>query len=175
MTEKRFVTKLWTIVDTDTDDRIAISDDKDILNASGKTGRIEEIKAIEDNDKIDEFTIIENDIDKDYGVSEGFWKDDNGYDLTMFQCRVNAVPDENWRDTLEKFRENTGRKSTWRDELATINDAVNAHLDWWMSARDSLTPDEKPTFFTLSDKDLKTLLLTGFKSDRIFLMDCCFD
>ncbi len=170
MSDNRFVTKLYELVDINTGDAIAISDDKNVLTANGKTGHIAEIRPIKNNDKIGEFTIIENDEDKDYGISEGFWKDDNAYDLTMFQCRVNAVPDENWQDTLEEFRENTARKSTWEDGLKTINDAINTHLDWWMSTKDSLAPDEEPSFFELPPEDIKTLLLTGFRAERIFLV-----
>lgn len=154
---------------------IAISDDISILkNRAGKHDTINDLainSALTDyhicKTLPNDIDIIENDDDKDYGVSEISYADSK-WDILMHQPRLD-INANNYYDALDELRD--ANKSYW-DKTRTFNDIVAKHCDFWMrpnEARRIEASQTIPTVIHLSDDYKQMLLTTGFASDMILL------
>lgn len=167
---KKFVDSLFEIKN-DKGTLIALTDSADKAeNIANNCGETTSTRLIEPVDyKYPDFSIIENDEEFDYGYSYAYWKDDTGMDVTTCKQRLRVDPDEDWDLILDEYLENADQY--WSDGHQTVNSAINAHLDWWMRANEALSDEDKVPIFKLSNEQIKILLLTGFESDRIVLLD----
>ena len=153
-------------------DVVAISDNKDILK--WHKDKTNDIKPLEENlDRSDYFCynrvpenvdIVENDVDKEYGLTEISYIN-GAWDVLMHQPRM--LLKNSFKAACESISE--ANKSYIATE-PTLNKAVAQHCDFWMRPADARRFEKEvamPTVFYLSD-DMKVLLLkTGFTADMI--------
>lgn len=110
----------------------------------------------------DDFDIIENDKDGDYGFSECYWKEDC-IDITMFKHRLNVSKDD-YETAMSDLTENPG---TW-ENCKTSGDAIRTHMKYWCK---TVSPEEMKLLenapcFPISANDMTILLKTGFDGAR---------
>ena len=165
MNANLFATTLYKLVHNDK--TIKVSDNLQMLKSDDPDDVIVSIPSVKDYQP-DEFTIIENGENKEYGLSEIFEKDDTGYDITLYNCYMNSEGFTNYHDCVEKFREDFGSKSSWADELSYIG-SINKHIEWWTQASKKIS--DAPPIFLLSDEEIILLLQTGFEAERVILID----
>lgn len=161
--KKSFVTRLFRGCELKTGRTICITDDYskavDIMTYHNKDYSIAEIKPIYD---CDEFDIIENDDNKEYGFSECFQKEGSGTDITMFKHRLIMRNNMSYEEAVTELTENTG---TWNDGLS-VQSAVNAHVCYWLKSKDMIDENTAIPCFAISNEDMKILLKTGFTAHR---------
>ena len=122
---------------------------------------------------VDDFDIIENDTEKQYGFSEVYTKEDK-FDITMFKyrlCLSDYSESTSYFDMITEFTENSG---SW-ETVDTPALAVAQHSEYWTRYYDADSfKGQHGTIpplhvFRLDDDLAKLLLRTGFKSRMILL------
>lgn len=114
----------------------------------------------------DEFDIIENDEDKDYGYTE-FSFIEGKYRAEYYKHRLPVKYFSTYNEAVNEIRENSNYSAGDKD---TLEEVINDHLDWWLS---SVTAEDigiaNIPVFSLTDEEIKDLLDRGFKGERIFI------
>lgn len=160
--ENLYVTKLYKVyTDTET---VCVTDNLEKAIEAFKNQRNNHaiMASIKPVFNCDDFDIIENDEDGDYGFSECYWKEDC-IDITMFKHRLNVSKDD-YETAVSDLTENPG---TW-ENCKTPADAIRAHMKHWCK---TVSPDETKLLknapcFPISSSDMTVLLKTGFDGPR---------
>ena len=119
-------------------------------------------------DDCDDIDIIENDVDKNYGVSnihmcEEAHEENNSFVIDMFQTRMDVNNGSDYTDWYTKLSENG--KGCWSKE-SDIKTCIAQHLDYWLQADDTTIPVKIPE---MTIAELTQVLQTGFKAERLFV------
>ena len=113
-------------------------------------------------DNCDDIDIIENDVDKHYGVSS-IHKNNDSFVIDMFQTRMEVNNKTDYADWYTKLSENG--KGCW-GEGPDIIACIVQHLNYWRQADDTIIPMEIPV---MTIDELTQVLKTGFKAERLFV------
>lgn len=117
-------------------------------------------------DDCDDIDIIENNIDKNYRVSNihpyGETHEDN-FVIDMFQTRLDVNNGSDYTDWYTNLSENG--KSCWEKE-PDLKACIAQHLNFWLQANDTIIPVEIPE---MTIAELTRILKTGFKAERLFV------
>ena len=121
-------------------------------------------------ENLNEFYIIENDPDKDYGVSYAWWGDAEGdkgetvaaprIDLYKHRFHVSDTTTEEHLDDFESIASKYGETKKMNDML----DAINQHMDWWMQA--PLTKEQAQSIPQYPYYRMLDILKLGFSEPR---------
>lgn len=119
---------------------------------------------------LDEFYIIENDPEKDYGVSYAWWGNAEGdkggivaaprIDLYKHRFHVSDTTTEEHLDDFESIASKYGESERLNDML----DAINQHMDWWMQA--PLTKEQAQNIPQYPYYRMLDVLKAGFSEPR---------
>ena len=119
-------------------------------------------------DDCDDIDIIENDVDKNYGVSnihmcEEAHEENNSFVIDMFQTRMDVNNGSDYTDWYMELSENG--KGCWEKE-PDRKACIAQHLNFWLQADDTIIPVEIPE---MTIAELTQVLKTVFKAERLFV------
>lgn len=117
-------------------------------------------------DDCDDIDIIENDVDKEYGVSNIHLCEEaheDSFVIDMFQTRLDVNNKTDYTDWYTKLSE-TG-KACW-EKGPDIKACITQHLNYWLQSDDTVIPVEIPE---MTIAELTQVLKTGFKAERLFV------
>jgi hypothetical protein len=114
----------------------------------------------------DEFDIIENDEEKDYGYTEISFVEGK-YRADCWKHRLPLKEFSTYEEAVNELRECCSYCS---GDENTIEEAINDHLIWWCSHVfvEDIKINNIPVF-DLYDGEIKNLLDRGFSGNRIFI------
>lgn len=154
-TTKLYRTPNWKV--TDNKDLFFVSQGGYIITDAPINEASEEIMPAKDPN---EFEIVENDTEKDYGYTEV--SDVEGKYLV--ECYKNRLDvSENFEKGLDALYE---CRNYADDPAETVKEAIDQHLDWWCVKAD--IPENVPVF-ELTYDEITSLLQTGFAAQRVFI------
>ena len=114
----------------------------------------------------DEFDIIENDKDHDYGYGEMNFIEGK-FRAEYYKHRLPIKDFDTYDEAIDKLREASNYSE---GNMETLEDAVDDYLRWWLS---SVTAKDigisNIPVFSLTDEEIKSLLDSGFTGSRIFI------
>lgn len=153
---------------------IAISDNIDIINAvASDADKITTIEGIPETDlaKIENFSLIQNDDDKDYGYSEIYYTEDCNCKITLHQLRLD-IKNNDYETACSNVED---ANKAYCGESNTLRGTIGEHLDFWLKNDESIRirnsmPDTDIYAYKLSNKDTTLLLKTGFTADNLLLI-----
>jgi hypothetical protein len=159
--------QLYAITDQDTGKLLDIVIDNEINSAPDNSDfRLIEVKTL---DECDEFDIIENDDDKEYGLSyvsvRGSY-DDERLDCLMHQRRMKLNPGEPYSEAAERVNESN---KSYYEYVADSEAAVAAHLDFWIQDDKELEQPCSRRIYCFTDEEVTMLLNKGFPANRLLI------
>ena len=110
----------------------------------------------------DDIDIIENDNNKNYGVSN-IHPVDESFVIDMWKTRLDINSGDNYSEWYENLSENG--ISHW-DSAMNITDAFKSHLNFWMQSDNTEIPE---TVYVMTTEELSLVLKAGFDANRLLV------
>lgn len=114
-------------------------------------------------EQLGEFYIIENDSDREYGLSYVWWNEDKTY-INMYQNRL-CIIDKCFSDCEDDL--NVFSKIYGGETGDTALDAIDCHNNFWMDKHLDRSNIKIPVLYFDNDNEITGFLRCGFKEDRI--------
>lgn len=120
-------------------------------------------KTYNPENNVEEFDIIENDPEQDYGYSEVYIRGDGAtrYTTMCWKHRLPFKEAGSYSRAVDELHE----VSAYCYDTNEVNEALNAHLDWWLQKPSS----EEIKVFKIPSEVLDKLLERGLQSERLLV------